>query len=69
MTKAKPKPIGRPKSGREKLVTVLNLKGSSEFHQWLAGFHAQTHIPRATLVRLGLKLLAERQGYSPPPEM
>ncbi len=49
-------------------VSVLNLKGTQTYRDWLMGFHRQTHIAPTTLIRLGLAALAEKYGYEPPPE-
>ncbi len=47
--------------------TVLLLKGSDEYSQWIANLCQATRIPRTTLVDLALTEWAERKGYSAPP--
>lgn len=58
---------GRPKGEREPLVAIINIKGSPAYQEWLDELHERSHIPRATLIRLGLKLWAEQNGYQGPP--
>jgi hypothetical protein len=68
--------MGRPKRGAKKKpapsderVAIIHLKGSPEYAAWLDEFHRKTHIPKATLFRLGMVELAVKYGHSEPPEM
>lgn len=69
--------VARPKKGAKKppprppdeRVAIIHLKGTQEFADWLDAFHRETHIPKATIVRLGLAEVAKRYGRPEPPEM
>jgi len=47
--------------------TVLLLKGTDEYAQWVAELSQATRIPRATLFDVALADWAERNGYQAPP--
>ena len=49
-------------------TSIITLKGTEAFKVWLAAESKRTHIPAATIVRLGLALWAEKQRVQPPPE-
>ena len=49
-------------------ISIINLKGTEEFKAWLTAESKRTHIPSATIVRLGLALWAEQNGGVKPPE-
>lgn len=70
--------MGRPKKGAkpkaedrspEDRPTVINLKGTNEYIDWIDDLHRRTHIPKATIVRLALAEWAERHGHPAPPEL
>lgn len=68
--------MGRPKAGSKKdaippdeRVTIVNLKGSAEYAEWLESIHKKTHIPKSTLIRLGMAEWAAKNGHSRPPEL
>jgi hypothetical protein len=64
------KKTGRPPSPEPlERVTVINLKGTAEFRAWLDAFSEETHIPAASLVRLGLGALAKEHKRPAPPKM
>lgn len=60
-----PKPPAKAEKGQQ---SIINLKGSEAYREWLAGVSRQTHIPAAAIVRLGLALWAEANGHKAPPE-
>ena len=64
---AKKKPGPKPK----KLVrlSVLNLKGSPEYHEWLTDLSKTTLVPTATIVRNAVSKWAGERGFRPPPEV
>lgn len=62
------KPERKPTGGGDR-VAIIHLKGSEGFAAWLDEFHATTHIPKATLVRLGLAELAKAHKFKAPPEL
>jgi hypothetical protein len=49
-------------------VSVITLKGTEAYRDWLAGESKRTHIPAASIVRLGLALWASQNGGKTPPE-
>lgn len=49
--------------------TIVNMKGSPEYADWLEGVHRKTHIPKVQIVRLALGLWAETNGHTSPPEI
>lgn len=64
------KKAGRPPNPEpSERVTIVNLKGTVEYRQWLYDFSEATHIPASTLVRLGLIALAKEHGREAPPKL
>jgi hypothetical protein len=57
-----------PKGQGPAQVSVITLKGTAEFRDWLAAESKRTHIPSASIVRLGLALWAAKNGGKTPPE-
>lgn len=49
-------------------VSIITLKGTDAYRDWLAAESKRTHIPAATIVRLGLAMWAEKNGAKTPPE-
>lgn len=49
-------------------ASVINLKGTEAYREWLAAESKRTHIPAASIVRLGLALWADQNGAKAPPE-
>jgi hypothetical protein len=50
-------------------ATVIHMKGSLEYIQWLDGVHRSTHIPKVQIFRLALADWALRNGHPAPPEI
>jgi hypothetical protein len=65
---AKKKATVKPKPGVERL-SVLNLKGSPEYREWLSGVSKKSLVPVATIVRDAVSKWAVERGYGPPPEV
>lgn len=63
---AKAVPKAAPRAER---LSVLNLKGSPEYHAWLAAISERSLIPTATIVRDALAKWAKERGYPPPPKV
>lgn len=67
--------MGRPKkvatTGENRAVreTVIHLKGSPEFVDWLEVVNKKTHISKAEIVRIALAEWAEKNGHPLPPEI
>lgn len=70
--------MGRPKksarepdkpSSPEDRPTIINLKGTNEYAQWLEALYRKTHLPKATIFRIAVAEWAERNGHPRPPEM
>lgn len=71
-TMARPKkgdPKPKAKRPPDKRIAIILLKGTAAYSEWLDGLHAETHVPKATLVRLGLAEIARRYKYKTPPEV
>lgn len=49
-------------------VSIITLKGTNAYRDWLATESKRTHIPAASIVRLGLALWAAENGGRTPPE-
>jgi hypothetical protein len=49
-------------------VSIITLKGTDAYRDWLSAESKRTHIPAATIVRLGLAMWAEKNGGKKPPE-
>ena len=58
-------PAQEPARGQ---VSIINLKGTDEYRSWLAAESKRTHIPAASIVRIGLSLWARENGAAAPPE-
>lgn len=63
------KKLETPVPDKHGRVTVVNLKGSMAFRDWLAAVSSKTHIPAATIVRLGLAEWAKKNRHAEPPEI
>jgi hypothetical protein len=74
MARPKPKPKPKPKgkaaspAGPENR-TVINMKGTVAYIEWLEAVHRKTHIPKAQIVRLALADWAKANGHQAPPEI
>ena len=58
-----------PSASAEERTTIINLKGSLLYDQWLEDMHQKTHLSKAVIVRLALKHWAESNGHSTPPDI
>ena len=67
-TRAKKKTGAPPPSELER-ETIVNMKGSPEYADWLEGVHRKTYISKVQIVRLALAEWAERHGHPAPPEI
>lgn len=70
--------LGRPKrTAREPVKapspddrpTIINLKGTNEYAEWLEAVYRKTHLPKATIFRVAVAEWAERNGHPKPPEL
>jgi hypothetical protein len=69
--------MGRPKANkkpdpsevREDRETVIHMKGSPEFVDWLDAVHKATHIPKVQIFRIAVAEWAKKNGHPAPPEM
>jgi hypothetical protein len=50
-------------------ATIINMKGSSAYAQWLEGAHKTTHIPKVQIFRLAVAKWAHDEGLPAPPEI
>jgi hypothetical protein len=66
MARPRKKAEPRPTDGR---AAIVQIKGTTAYADWLERFHQETHIPKTTLFRLGIALLAKQHGFEEPPEM
>lgn len=61
---------GRPPSvGEDVRRTILNLKGTDAYLEWLDALHKKTSIPKTTMFRIALAEWAMRNGHPTPPEI
>lgn len=65
MARPKEKPDADPSEER---TTVINLKGSQALSDWLTDINRTTHLSKAVIVRLSLRLWAEHNGHPLPPD-
>ena len=56
----------RERSDRE---TVIHLKGSPEYVDWLEALNKETRLPKATIIRIALEEWAERNHHPAPPSI
>lgn len=73
------RPKGRPRAsakGKKDVdstqaarITIINLKGTEEFRDWLASVVEKSHIPASTITRLAYEAWAKQNGYPKPPKM
>jgi hypothetical protein len=68
-TKKTTKTTARPTAADLERESIINLKGSPAYAEWLEGLHRKTHIPKATIFRLALAEWAEKHGHAEPPEI
>jgi hypothetical protein len=47
--------------------TVLTIKGTEEWKEWLSGLSDHLRIPTSTIVDLALVQFAKSEGYEPAP--
>jgi hypothetical protein len=58
-------PQSKPEAG---FVSVIHLKGTPEYRDWLARISKSTHITPTTICRLALAHWAAQNGHPEPPE-
>jgi hypothetical protein len=68
MAKKKPTPAQTGPEPARSQLSIINLKGTEAYRDWLAGFTKATHITAATLFRLGMAEMAQKYEYPDPPE-
>jgi len=69
--------VGRPKRGtpepppeeRGERESVIHMKGSPEYVDWLDLAHKRTHIPKVQIFRLAVADWAKKNGLPAPPEI
>lgn len=69
---AKKKPAVKatePAQGRVERLSVINLKGSPEYRDWLNGLSEKSLISTSVIVRDALAMWAEKRGYEAPPKL
>lgn len=66
---AKKKAPARKDEPADERVVIVHLKGSPAYAAWLDQVHKQTHIAKATLIRLALSEWARNNGHPVPPEI
>jgi hypothetical protein len=50
-------------------VSIISLKGTAEYQEWLGHISRKTHIAASVIVRLALKDWAAKNKHEAPPEM
>jgi hypothetical protein len=68
---ARPKKRGRPPKPPEDAnrETVIHMKGSAAYVEWLESIHRKTRIPKVQLFRMAMEEWAERNKHPKPPEI
>lgn len=69
--------VGRPKRGapepppeeRGERETVVHMKGSPAYVDWLERMHKKTRIPKVQLFRIAMEDWAAKNGHEAPPEI
>lgn len=69
MARAKAKTDPPPKPDRGERATVIHMKGSPDYVDWLESIHKKTRIPKVQIFRMALEEWAERAGHPKPPEI
>jgi hypothetical protein len=69
MARKKKEPPKEPEPARpaSKQFTIIALKGSAEYREWLMSVSKQSRIPAAVIVDVALARWAEDNGYPTPP--
>lgn len=50
-------------------VTVINLKGTPEYRNWLSSMSKKTRIPASSITRIAYEEWAKKHGHPAPPEL
>ena len=67
MPEKKPRKPGRPKGGAPARATVISLKGTPEWKEWLDGFADHCRLGAADTIEQALIVYAKEREYPPPP--
>jgi hypothetical protein len=67
--KKQTKPAPPPQTPGPDRETIINMKGSRAYSEWLESVHRKTHIPKVVIFRLALAEWAVRNGHDAPPEI
>ncbi len=59
----------RPVASAEERESVIHMKGSPAYVDWLEETHQKTHIPKVQIVRLALADWAAKMKLPKPPEI
>jgi hypothetical protein len=54
---------------RSERETIVHMKGSAEYVDWLEEVHRKTHIPKVQIFRIAVAEWAARNGLREPPEI
>ena len=68
MVEPKQRKPGRPKRSEPIRVTVVALKGSTEWKTWLDGFASHCRLGLADTMEQSLVYYAKERGYGTPPK-
>jgi hypothetical protein len=49
--------------------SVIHMKGSRAYVEWVEKVHNKTHIPKVQIFRIAARLWAEQNGHPAPPEI
>jgi hypothetical protein len=69
MGRPKGKRIPPPPEERKARETVIHMKGSPEYVDYIDDFHQSTRISKVELFRMGIELLAEKNKFRKPPKI
>jgi hypothetical protein len=61
--------VPAPVEDRGERETVIHMKGSPEYVDWLEEVHRKTHIPKVQIFRIAVAEWAARNGHREPPDI
>jgi hypothetical protein len=60
--------VAKQKAEKSAQISIVVLKGSPDYRDWLARFSEASRMPQSVLIDHALAKLAREQGFEPPPK-